>query len=277
MKYNKVELHRSMLMLMKVNNVDRILPPHPQPPQPVDPAGEMIAWMQGKPVAVAPQMDHMAHIMVHMSAMQDPKIMSLLQNNPMAQQLQAAMMAHINEHLGFEYRKQIEQQLGMSLPPQKDESGEDINMDPEVEARLAPLLAQAAQRLLAGNQQQAAQQQAQKQAQDPLVQIQQQELQIKQGDLQRKVTKDQTDAQLKQEQLKIDTLKAVTQMQNDKQAHMLDKGLDVLKHLSNTHQSKSGKERDYDHQGKKEERNYLNQGLQAVLNKNRETPVTKDE
>jgi hypothetical protein len=150
-------------------------------------------------------------------------------------------------------------------------------MDPEVEARLAPLLAQAAQRLLAGNMQQAAQQQAQKQAQDPLVQIQQQELQIKQGDLQRKVTKDQTDAQLKQEQLKIDTLKAVTQMQNDKQAHMLDKGLDVLKHLSNTHQSKSGKERDYDHQGKKEERNYLNQGLQAVLNKNRETPVTKDE
>jgi hypothetical protein len=237
-----------------------------------------------KPVKAFMYQDHQAHIMVHMSAMQDPKIMSLLQNNPMAQQLQSAMMAHVNEHLGFEYRKQIEEQLGMSLPPQKDESGEDINMDPEVEARLAPLLAQAAQRLLAGNMQQAAQQQAQKQAQDPLVQIQQQELQIKQGDLQRKVAKDQTDAQIKQEQLaldaqrqKIDALKAVTQMQNDKQAHMLDKGVDVLKHLSNTHQSKSGKERDYEHQGKQEERNYLNQGLQAVLNKNRETPVTKEE
>jgi hypothetical protein len=170
-------------------------------------------------------------------------------------------MAHINEHLGFEYRKQIEQQLGMSLPPQKDEAGEDINMAPEVEARLAPLLAQAAQRLLAGNQAQQAQQQAQKQAQDPLVQLQQQELQIKQGDLQRKVAKDQTDAALKQEQLRIDAIKTVTQMQNDKQEHMIDKGVDVLKHLSNTHQSKSGQERDH-----------LHSGLQTVLNKKREEP-----
>jgi hypothetical protein len=70
--------------------------------------------------------------------MQDPKIVALLQQNPMAQQMQSAMMAHINEHLGFEYRKQIEQQLGMSLPPQTDESGEDVQMSPEVEARLAP-------------------------------------------------------------------------------------------------------------------------------------------
>jgi hypothetical protein len=230
-----------------------------------------------KPVKAFMYQDHQAHIMVHMSAMQDPKIMSLLQNNPMAQQLQAAMMAHINEHLGFEYRKQIEQQLGMSLPPQKDESGEDINMDPEVEARLAPLLAQAAQRLLAGNQQQAAQQQAQQQAQDPLVQIQQQELQIKQGDLQRKVTKDQTDAALKQEQLRIDAIKTVTQMQNDKQESMLNLGVDVLKHLSDKQQAKSLKDRDHEHQGKQQERNHLSQGLQAVLNKKRETPVTKEE
>jgi hypothetical protein len=145
--------------------------------------------------------------------MQDPKIMSLLQNNPMAQQLQAAMMAHVNEHLGFEYRKQIELQLGMSLPPQKDESGEDINMEPEVEARLAPLLAQASQRLLASNQQQAAQQQAQKQAQDPMVQLQQQELQIKQAEQQRKVAKDATDAQLKQEQLQIERDRVDSQTQ----------------------------------------------------------------
>jgi multidrug efflux pump subunit AcrA (membrane-fusion protein) len=205
--------------------------------------------------------------------MQDPKIMSLLQNNPMAQQMQAAMMAHINEHLGFEYRKQIEHQLGMSLPPQKDEAGDDINMDPEVEARLAPLLAQAAQRLLAGNQQQAAQQQAQQQAQDPLVQLQQQELQIKQGDLQRKVSKDATDAQLKQAQLaleaqrqKVDTLKSIAEMKNNKQEHMMDIGVDVLKHLSDKHHTKSGQERDH-----------LHNGLQTVLNKNRETPTMKEE
>jgi len=239
--YNMPLLHRQMLDVLGIKEAAKLVPME-EDQKPTDPVSENQNVLMMKPVKAFMYQDHQAHIMVHMSAMQDPKIMSLLQNNPMAQQLQAAMMAHINEHLGFEYRKQIEQQLGMSLPPQKDEAGEDINMDSEVEARLAPLLAQAAQRLLASNQQQAAQQQAQQQAQDPLVQLQQQELQIKQGDLQRKVTKDQTDAALKQEQLKIDTLKTVTQMQNDKQESMLNLGVDVLKHLSNTHQSKVTKE-----------------------------------
>jgi hypothetical protein len=235
-----------------------------------------------KPVKAFMYQDHQSHIMVHMSAMQDPKIMQLLQGNPMAPQLQSAMMAHVNEHLGFEYRKQIEQQLGMSLPPQKDEAGEDINMDPEVEARLAPLLAQASQRLLASNMQQQAQAQAQKQAQDPLVQLQQQELQIKQGDLQRKVTKDQTDAMLKQEQLKLDAqrqkveaIKAVSEMANDKQEHMIDKGVEILKHLSDKQLERSRQKRDHEHQGKQQERNHLSQGLQTVLNKKRDEEKPK--
>lgn len=155
--------------------------------------------------------------------MQDPKIQQLLQGNPMAQQLQAAMMAHINEHLGFEYRVQIEQQLGFSLPPQHDESGEETNMDPQVEAQLAPVLAQAAQRLLQQNQAQAAQAQAQQQAQDPIIQMQQQELQIKQAEQQRKAAKDQADIALKNKQLKIDAIKAAGTLGNqrriaDKQA-----------------------------------------------------------
>ena len=247
--YNMPLLHRQMLDVLGIKEAAKLVPME-EDQKPTDPVSENQNVLMMKPVKAFMYQDHQSHIMVHMSAMQDPKIMSLLQNNPMAQQLQAAMMAHVNEHLGFEYRKQIELQLGMSLPPQKDESGEDINMDPEVEARLAPLLAQASQRLLASNMQQQAQQQAQKQTQDPLVQLQQQELQIKQGDLQRKVAKDQTDAQIKQGQLaldaqrqKIDAIKAVTQMQNDKQEHMIDKSVDVLKHLSNTHQSKSSQER----------------------------------
>ena len=263
--YNMPLLHRQMLDVLGIKEAAKLVPME-EDQKPTDPVSENQNVLMMKPVKAFMYQDHQAHIMVHMSAMQDPKIMSLLQNNPMAQQLQAGMMAHINEHLGFEYRKQIEQQLGMSLPPQKDESGEDVNMDPEVEARLAPLLAQAAQRLLTGNQQQAAQQQAQQQAQDPLVQLQQQELQIKQGDLQRKVTKDQTDAALKQEQLRIDAIKTVTQMQNDKQESMLNLGVDVLKHLSTKQQAKSV-----------QESNHLHSGLQTVLNKKRETPTTKEE
>ena len=270
--YNMPLLHRQMLDVLGIKDAAKLVPME-EDQKPTDPVSENQNVLMMKPVKAFMYQDHQSHIMVHMSAMQDPKIMSLLQNNPMAQQLQAAMMAHINEHLGFEYRKQIEQQLGMSLPPQKDEAGEDINMDPEVEARLAPLLAQASQRLLASNQQESAQQQAQKQAQDPLMQLQQQELQIKQGDLQRKVAKDQTDAMLKQEQIKleaqrqkVDAMKTIAQMKNDKQEHMMDIGVDVLKHLSDKHHTKSGQERDH-----------LHNGLQTVLNKNREMPTMKEE
>ena len=256
--YNMPLLHRQMLDVLGIKEASKLVPME-EDQKPTDPVSENQNVLMMKPVKAFMYQDHQAHIMVHMSAMQDPKIMSLLQNNPMAQQLQAAMMAHVNEHLGFEYRKQIELQLGMSLPPQKDESGEDINMEPEVEARLAPLLAQASQRLLASNQQQAAQQQAQKQAQDPMVQLQQQELQIKEAEQQRKVAKDATDAQLKQEQLtieaqrqKIEAARAMAQMQNTKQSHLLDKSVEVLTHLSNTHQSKSSQDRNMNRQTKEE-------------------------
>ena len=201
--YNMPLLHRQMLDVLGIKEANKLIPMD-EDQKPKDPVSENQNVLMMKPVKAFMYQDHQAHIAVHMSAMQDPKIIALLQNNPMAPQLQAAMMAHINEHLGFEYRKQIELQLGMPLPPQKDESGEDINMDPEVEARLAPMLAQAAQRLVQQNQQEAQAQQAQQQAQDPLIQMQQQELQIKQQDLQRKAQKDLKDAQLKEQQIQIE-------------------------------------------------------------------------
>jgi len=206
--YNMPLLHRQMLDVLGIKNAQKLIPMD-EDLKPTDPVSENQNILMMKPVKAFLYQDHQAHIQVHMSAMQDPKIMSLLQNNPMAPQLQAAMQAHINEHLGFEYRKQIEMQLGMTLPPQKDESGEDVHMAPEVEEKLAPLLAQAAQRLLAQNQQQVAQQQAQQQAQDPLVQMQMQELAIKQADQQRKTAKDQTDAQLKKRQQDIEAMRIV--------------------------------------------------------------------
>jgi hypothetical protein len=166
-----------------------------------------------KPVKAFAYQDHQAHITVHMSAMQDPKIMQLLQNNPMAQQLQAAMMAHINEHLGFAYRVQIEQQLGFNLPPQTDDAGDDLHIDPDVEARLAPMLSMAAQRLLMQNQGQMAQQQAQQQAQDPLIQMQQQELQLKAQEQQRKAQKDQADMAINQQRLQIEQQRIAQQAQ----------------------------------------------------------------
>jgi hypothetical protein len=103
--------------------------------KPTDPISENQNVLKGKPVKAFDYQDHRAHITVHMAAMQDPMIQQLLQNNPMAQQMQAAMMSHINDHLGMEYRKQIELQLGFNLPVNKDESGDDVHINPEVEAQ----------------------------------------------------------------------------------------------------------------------------------------------
>ena len=214
--YNMPLLHRQMLDVLGIKNAQKLIPMS-EDQKPMDPVSENQNILMGKPVKAFLYQDHEAHITVHMSAMNDPRIQQLLQGNPMAQQMQAQMMAHINEHLGFEYRKQIEQQLGMNLPPQHDEGGEDIQLDPMVEARLAPLLAQAAKQLLQTNQAFVAQQQAQQQAQDPIIQMQQQELQLKAAEQQRKVQKDQVDAQLRLKQLEIEHERIVAQAKASEQ------------------------------------------------------------
>jgi hypothetical protein len=247
--YNMPLLHRQMLEVLGIKEAAKLVPMDDDQ-KPTDPVTENQNVLMMKPVKAFLTQDHQAHITVHMSAMQDPKIQQMLQGNPAAQQMQAAMMAHINEHMGFEYRKQIEQQLGMMLPPQKDEMGDDVHMDPEVEAQLSPMLAQAAQQLLQSNQAQVAQQQAAQQQQDPMVQMQQQELQLKTAEQARKQKKDDTDAVFKAEQLKIeaarvlgqqettkgqqknDMLKTVAQLQATKQQHAIDKGVDVMKQIS---------------------------------------------
>lgn len=219
--YNMPLLHRQMLDVLGIKNAEKLVPMD-EDQKPTDPVTENQNVLMGKPVKAFMYQDHQAHITVHMSAMQDPKIQALMQNNPSAPQLMQAMLAHINEHLGFEYRKQIEQQMGMALPPQKDEAGEEINMDPRVEAQLAPMLAQAAQQLLQKNQQEVQQQKAQQQAQDPLVQMQMQELQIKAQEQQRKAAKDQADNALRQQQLQIERERVAAQQATENKRTQLD-------------------------------------------------------
>ena len=248
--YNLPLLHRQMLEVLGIKDAQKLVPMDDDQ-KPTDPVSENQNVLKGKPVKAFLTQEHQAHIVVHMAAMRDPKIMALLEQNPMAQQMQSAMMAHINEHLGFEYRKQIEQTLGMALPPQTDASGEEINMDPEVEARLSPMLAQAAQQLLQKNMQEAQQAQAKQQAQDPIIQMQMQELQLKAEENKRKAAKDQADNAIKAAQLqverdriraqtdtddkriKIDAVKTAAQMSADKEGRMIDRGVDILKQLSN--------------------------------------------
>ena len=225
--YNLPLLHRQMLEVLGIKNANKLVP-MAEDQKPCDPISENQAVLMQKPVKAFSTQDHKAHIAIHMSAMQDPKILQLLQNNPAAPQMQAAMMAHVNEHLGFEYRLQIEQQLGFSLPAQTDESGDNVSMNPNVEAQLSPLLAQAATQLLQSNQKEQAQQQAQQNAQDPLVQMQMQEMQIKMAEQQRKAKKDEVDAQIRIRQQDIE----LARIKSHEEQALVNSKIDALSRAS---------------------------------------------
>jgi hypothetical protein len=194
--YDLPQLHRQMIEVLGIKNADKLIPLD-EDQKPKDPVFENMAVINMKPVKAFQYQDHQAHIQVHMSAMQDPVIMQMIGQNPQAQAMQAAMMAHIAEHTAFAYRQRIEQQLGVALPPEGEE------LPPQIEIALSGMMAQAAQQVLQENQATAAQEQAQQQAQDPVVQMQQQELQIKAQEVAIKEKKMQLDAAAKADELEL--------------------------------------------------------------------------
>ena len=195
--YDLPELHRQMLAVLGINDIEKIIP-STKDKRPADPISENMDILNGKPVQAFIYQDHEAHIQAHMSAMQNPKIMALIGQNPMAGGIQAAMMAHINEHIAFQYRREIEEQLGVQLPEPNAELPEDV------EVMLSKLVAEASGRLLAKDQAEAQQQQIQQQMQDPVVQAQMQDAQNKAAEVQRKIAKDKADELAKAEQRQIE-------------------------------------------------------------------------
>ena len=192
--YDLPQLHRQMIEVLGVKNADKLVPTKDDA-KPTDPVSENMDALIGKPMKAFIYQDHAAHIATHTSFMKDPMIAQMVGQNPQAQQIMASLQAHIAEHLGFQYRQQIEEKLGAPLPAPNE------TLPEEVEVQLARLVADAGQQLTQAHQQQAAQQQAQQQAQDPAFQLQQAELQVKAQEVQRKAAKDQSEAQLKQAEL----------------------------------------------------------------------------
>ena len=202
--YDLPLLHRQMLEVLGIRNASKLVPIEDDQ-KPKDPVSENMDALNEKPIKAFIYQDHAAHITVHMSMLQDPITAQMLAQNPKAQQIVAAMMAHIMEHYGFQYRKNIEEKLGVPYPAPNEEMPEDM------EVEISRLAAAAAQKLLQSNQAMIAQQKAQQAAQDPVVQMQQAELQIKAAEVQRKAAKDQMDAQLKQAQLLTDQARVAQQ------------------------------------------------------------------
>jgi hypothetical protein len=195
--YDMVELNKQMLEVLGIKNIGKLIP-GAEDQKPKDPVSENMAVLNMKPVKAFIYQDHQAHIAVHTMAMQDPKLAQLIGQNPQAQMMMGAMQAHIAEHAAFEYRKQIEEQLGIPLPKM------DEMMEPEMEVEISRMMALAAGKLLQKGQAEAAQQQAQQAAQDPIVQMQQQELQLKAAEVKIKEKKLLADIAAKQDQLEIE-------------------------------------------------------------------------
>jgi hypothetical protein len=202
--YDQVELNKQMLEVLGVKNINKLIPSSDDQ-KPKDPVSENMNIINGKPVKAFIYQDHQAHIQVHMTAMQDPKIMQMVGQNPQAGAIQAAAMAHINEHVAFEYRKQLEEQLGVPLPKPDETLPEDIEFE------LSKVMAEAAKKLSAKSAFEAQQEQAQQQQQDPIIQMQQQELQLKAQDLQIKQQKTVADIQADQARLELDKMRIESQ------------------------------------------------------------------
>ena len=197
--YNLAELHRQMLEVMGIKDADKIIT-LPDDEVPTDPVTENMNILNMKPVKAFIQQDHDAHIAVHMTMANDPKIAAMMGQNPNAQAIKSAMMAHVMEHVGFQYRQGVEKQLGAALP------APDQKLPPQIEASLAKLTAEAAQRLVQANQGEAAQQAAQQQAQDPVLQMQQKELALKEQEI-----KDKKEIELE----KIRSQKEIAMLNNE--------------------------------------------------------------
>jgi len=191
-----------MIETLGVKNAAKLVPIESDM-KPVDPVSENMNILNGKPVKAFLYQDHEAHIAVHMAAVQDPKIAKMVGQGPMAQAIMAAAAAHITEHVAFQYRKEIEKQLGAALPAMPDAEKDENFLPEEIEIQVSRLAAQAAGRLLQKDQKEAAMQQAQQQMQDPIIQMQQKELAIKEQETQIKAQKAQADAQYREKQLAI--------------------------------------------------------------------------
>ena len=187
--YDMGKLHRQMLEVLGISEAAEIIK-LPDDIKPKDPVTENMAILKQEPVKAFMYQDHEAHIQVHMSAMQDPKIQQIVGQSPFAGAIQSAMAAHITEHVAYQYRKEIQLQLGVEMP------SEDQPLPEDTEEEISRLAAEAAQKLLGKNQAEMAQQQAEEAAKDPLTQIQQRELQIKEAELKHKIEMDRASLDL---------------------------------------------------------------------------------
>ena len=196
--YDMKYLHRQMLDVLGIKNADKLVKLEDDE-KPLDPISENMNAVSGKPMKAFIYQDHDAHIAAHQAFMTDPVVTKTIGQNPLANQIMAALQAHMAEHLGFQYRSQIEKQMGVTMPPP------DKPLPEQVEVELSRLVAMASQQLLQIHKGEAAQAQAAEQQKDPVVQMQLADQKLKEAEVQRKSAKDVADNQYRMTALEAKT------------------------------------------------------------------------
>jgi len=214
--YNLSELHRQMLDVLGIQGAEDIVPTDSDV-EPIDPVSENMNILKTDPVRAFAWQDHDAHIQVHLDASKDPKMLEIVQNSPKSGQIEAALAAHVIEHLGFKYRREIEKELGVQLPPY----GEKLPQD--VEVRLSALVAEAGSRLLGRDVAEMQMKEQMAKMQDPVVQQQNRQLDIEEAKVQSKM---QTDAARIAADLKKAALKAEIEREKIESSELM-KGIEI--------------------------------------------------
>jgi len=204
--YDLPYLHRQMLEVLGIKNAAKLVPVEDDY-KPRDPVSENMDLLNSKPVKAFIYQDHEAHIAVHMAAAQDPKMQQMVSQSPNAQAMGAAFAAHVQEHLAFEYRKQIEEAAGVPYP------GPDAEMDEATELEISRLAAAAAGKVLQKNKTEVQAKQVEQAQNDPIVQMQQMELQIKQKEVEIKEKQLAITAAEKADRLAIERERIASQQQ----------------------------------------------------------------
>tara|TARA_R100001440_G_scaffold19874_1_gene33485 strand:- start:7658 stop:10129 length:2472 start_codon:yes stop_codon:yes gene_type:complete len=208
--YDLKELHRQMLEVLGIENVDDIIPEEGDIP-PVDPVSAVQNLINNKPVKAYEFQDHDAHIQTVASAQDNPEIQQILSKTPNAPAILAAASSYVNEHLTMKFRDQVEKEMGIELPP----LGEPLPAD--VEKRISELVAEAASRVTQKAMMEAEQQRINEQMQDPLIQAKQAEVAVKEAEVQRKAQADaarlQLAAQKQQDQKELEERRISSQEQ----------------------------------------------------------------
>ena len=225
--YDMGKLHRQMLEVLGIKDAADIIK-LPDDIKPNDPVTENMAIMKQEPVKAFKYQDHEAHIAVHTAAAQDPKIQQIIGQSPFASAIQNALAAHITEHVAFQYRKEIEKQLGVEMPDEEKPLPEDV------EEELSKLTAEAAAKVLKKGQAEMAQAEAMKKQQDPLTIIQQKEIALKEAEFEHKkqmdIAKLQTDVQKTKSNEKIQGAKLGIQVATEadkSQKKAIKDGVDI--------------------------------------------------